>query len=430
MRFLLAALMALLASPLPAAQWPGWRNDGHGISPDKNVPTRWSKTDNIRWRTPLSERGNSSPIVWENKVFVTQPDGDRRTLICFDRHSGKRLWQAGPTYREKDPTHQANPFCSATPVTDGMRVVAAFGSAGIHAFDLGGKQLWQRDLGKQTHEWGYGSSPILHGDLCILYFGPGPRSFLTALDKTTGRTVWQVDVPEAQPDERFDGFAGKKNGYIGSWSTPIVVHAPGGDELVMTFANDMRGFVPKTGAPLWRTDGLNPLIYTSPIAGDGMIVGMGGFFGATVAVKQGGRGDLSGRKVWSVQREKRHRMSTGVIKDGHVYVCNTVGVAECLDLKTGQQRWEERLSATGANGEVWGSMVLAGDNLYVTNQSGDTFVIRATPGKFELLATNPLGELSNATPALSDGDIFIRTHQALWCVSNKAAPERVAVRPD
>ena len=420
-------LFVLLTFPLglSAANWPGFRNDGHGISSEKNVPLKWSKTENVRWRTALPDRGNSSPIVWEGKVLIAQAVGTKRSVMAFDRRSGRLLWDHGTTYNGNDETHEANPHASATPVTDGERVIAWFGSAGVHAFDLNGEQLWTRDLGRQSHQWGYGSSPILCGDLCVLYFGPGPRSFLIALDKKTGRTAWQFDAPEVQPAERFDGFAGKSDGVLGSWSTPLLMKTTQREEVVMTFANDMRSFDPKTGHELWRVDGLNPLVYTSPLAGDGYVVGLGGYFGGSVAVKMGGTGDLSDQKVWSVKREKRHRLSSGVIKDKHIYISNTIGVAECLELATGKQLWEERLKATGPNGETWGSMVRAGDRLYVINQSGDTFVLRARPDKFDQLAVNPLGEHCNTTLAISDGEIFIRTDRALWCVSEKNA-ERAA----
>lgn len=416
-----------LATSAVAANWPGFRNDGSGIASEKHAPVKWSATENVRWRTELPAPGNGSPIVWGNKVFITQAEDQKRAVMCFDRTNGKLLWQKGLTYGEKEETHETNPYGSATPVTDGERVIAQFGSAGVVAYDMDGKELWERNLGKQKHQWGYGSSPVIHGDLCILYFGPGPRSFLTALDKKTGKTVWQVEAPEKHPAERFDGFAGKSDGIIGTWSTPLLVKTPQREELVMTFANEMKGFDPKTGKELWKTDGLNPLLYTSPMAGDGYIVGLGGFFGGSVAVKMGGNGDLSDNKVWFVKREKRHRLSSGVIQDGHIFVSNTIGVMECMDVATGKQTWEERLKAIGASGETWGSMIAVGDKLYVVNQSGDTFVVRANPKQFELLATNPLKDRCNTTPAVSNGELFIRTDKWLWCISEKNS-ERASAR--
>lgn len=401
------------------ANWPGFRNDGHGIAAENSAPVKWSASEGIRWRAPLPDRGNGSPIVWGDRVFLTQAQGARRSVLCLDRASGKVLWSQGVTHEAKDPTHETNPHASATPVTDGGRVIAFFGSAGAVAYDFAGQELWRRDLGQQTHQWGYGSSPILAGDLCILYFGPGPRSFLTALDKKTGKTVWQVEAPEKHPAERFDGFAGKSDGVMGSWSTPVLVKSAGREEVIMTFANEMKGFDPKTGRELWKTDGLNPLLYTSPLAGGGYVVGMGGYFGGTVAVKQGGSGDLSAQKVWSVKKEKRHLLSSGVIRGKHIFISNTIGVAECRELETGRQLWEERLKGPGANGETWGSMILVGENLYVVNKSGDTFVLRANPAKFDLVSVNSLKEPCNTTPALANGELFIRTDKALWCITGQ-----------
>ena len=410
-----------------AANWPGWRNDGNGISPEKGAPVKWNAVENVRWRAPLPDKGNGSPIVWGEKIFLTQAVGEKREVICLDRNNGKVLWQAGSTYAEKERTHDDNPYAAATPVTDGERVIAWFGSAGIACYDLGGKELWKRDLGKQDHEWGYGSSPVIHGDLCLLHFGPGPRNFLIALDKKTGKTAWQVDLPEVHPPERFDGFAGKKDGMIGSWSTPLIVKSGNRDDVALSIANEMRGFNPKTGQEIWKCGGLNPLVYTSVMAGEGVVLGTGGFFGATVAIKAGGTGDISDKKLWAVQREKKNRLSTGVITSGHVFLCNMDGIAECFELQTGKEKWTERLKPTGGTGEIWGSMVMAGGQLYIVNRSGDTIVMRADPEKFELVATNPLKELSNATPAISNGEIFIRTYKALWCISEKNS-ERASLR--
>lgn len=422
-----AKLLFLFAAAIgaSAANWPAWRNDGLGISPEKNVPVKWSKTENVRWRTPLPDRGNSSPIVWDERVFITQATGPKREVMCIDRKNGKVLWHSGTSYEGKDATHETNPLASSTPVTDGERLIAWFGSAGIFCYDINGQELWHRDLGKQEHQWGYGSSPVLYSDLCILHFGPGSGTRLMALNKKSGAKVWQVDLPEQDPPVRYDGFAGKQGQPMGSWSTPLVLNGKR-DELVLTIVSEMRGFDPKTGKQLWNVEGMSPLVYTSPIAGEGMIFGTGGFGGSTFAIKAGGEGDLSNQKLWYVQKEKKNRISSGVISKGHVFLCNMDGVAQCTELATGKDKWSERLKPTAANGEIWGSMIMTGDNIYVVNQSGDTFVIKANPEKLELVSTNPLGEPSNSTPAISNGEIFIRTHQALWCISEKNS-ERAAL---
>ncbi len=402
-----------------AGNWPSWRGPNqNNISPETNFPTRWSRTENVKWRAELPEAGNSSPIVWGDTVFVTQAvdDGKRRTLMAFDRKTGKQRWQQGVAYDETDPRHKTNPHCSASPVTDGERVIASFASAGIVAYDFGGMPLWKADLGKQRHDWGQGSSPVIHGDLVIVYHGPGEFSALHALDKRTGAKKWTVPLKEQHPAERFDGFAGKNDGALGTFSTPLIVSANGRDEIILPVVNKVRAFAPADGRELWSADGINPLVYASTTYGDGTLVTFGGFFGGVVFLKPGGDGDVTAKRLFHEQRMKKHTIGSPVIRDGHIYVCVTDGFLQCYELATGKMVFEERLPATGGSSATWGSPVLVGDRLYVVNQSGDTLVLRAAP-KYELLASNPLGELSNSTPAFSDAQVFIRTHVALYCVA-------------
>ena len=407
--------MTLFVSlPIIASNWPQWRGpQGTGISSEQNLPLRWSTNENVRWRVPLPERGNSTPIVWDQRVFLTQAAESRRTVSCFNRHDGKLLWQSGVTYPEKEATHETNPLCSASPVTDGERVIASFASAGLYCYDFNGKELWHRDLGKQAHIWGNGASPIIHGDLCILNFGPGERTFLIAVNKKTGQTVWQVDEPGGSLGEPKPG---EKPDWVGSWSTPIVASLNGREELVMSWPKRVAAYDPPIGKELWTCNGLNPLVYTSPLYADGMVVAMGGFGGMALAVKAGGSGEVTGtHRLWHHPKTKQ-RIGSGVISDGHIYILNDPGVAECYELKTGKLIWEERLVGQGPDNSSWSSMVLADGRLYAINHSCDTFVLRASP-KFELVATNSLGEPDNASLAVSDGDIFIRTHKALWCIA-------------
>lgn len=414
-----AALLGCSAISLSAANWPSWRGPNQdNTSPESQFPTTWSRSDNVKWRTPLPEAGNSSPIVWGDSVFVTQAvrDGRERTLMAFDRATGKLRWQHGVTYDKADPRHKSNPHCAASPVTDGERVIASFASAGIVAYDFSGKQLWRTDLGPQKHEWGQGSSPIIHDDLVIVYHGPGKSSALHALDKRTGAQKWSVPLKEVHPPERFDGFAGKSDGEMGTFSTPLVIAAGGRDEIILPVVNKLRAFAPATGRELWSADGMSPLVYGSPTFGEGRLVSYAGFFGSVTYVQPGGNGDVTSQRLFFERRMRKHTIGSPLIKDGHVYLCVTDGFAQCYELASGKLLWEERLPATGASGQIWGSSVLAGERIYVTNQSGDTFVLRAAP-KFEVIATNPLRELSNSTPALANGEILLRTHAALYCVA-------------
>jgi outer membrane protein assembly factor BamB len=376
---------------------------------------RWSTNENIRWRVALPDPGNSTPIVWGNRVFVTQAIAKegRRLLMCFNRRDGKLLWQQGPTYAEQEPTHETNPQCSASPVTDGTRVIASFGSAGLFCYDFRGRELWRRELGVQRHIWGNGASPVIHGDLCFLNFGPGERTFLVAVNKKTGKTVWQVDDPGGHSGETKPGE--EKPPWIGSWTTPIVIKVGAREELILSWPKRVVAFDPKNGKELWTCAGLNPLVYTSPLYDRGIVVAMGGFMGMSLAVKTGGAGDVTAtHRLWHHPKTKQ-RIGSGVVHDGHIYILNDPGVAECWELETGKLVWEERLKGPAPKSSNWSSMLLAGDKLYAINQGGDAFVVKASP-KFELLATNSLGESSNSSIAPSDGELFIRTHQALWCV--------------
>ncbi len=428
-----ALLLAASALPVGAKNWPAWRGpEGSGICREQNLPLHWSATENVLWHVPLPDRGNSTPIVWGNRVFVTQavPQRSRRTLMCFDRRDGKLLWQAGPTWTEPDPTHENNPHCTPSPVTDGRRVLAWFGSAGLYCFDFDGHELWRRDLGRQTHEWGYASSPVLHGDLCFLNFGPGPRSFLIALNKRTGKTVWQSAAPAVGAEAKWEDFGGetrpgapgdatKVSDVAGSWATPLVVRVGARDELVVAFALRLMGFAPRTGESLWTCDGPNIGVYSSPCFGDGIVaLNASGLRNTVMAVRPGGRGEVTAtHRLW-IQYPGHNKtcLGAGVIFRGRIFQVNRLGFAQCLDLQTGQMIWEERLPGRGARNASWSAPLLAGDRLYVPNQNADVAVLRAG-AKFECLATNSIGgEPMNASLAVSDGDIFLRTDKQLWCV--------------
>jgi outer membrane protein assembly factor BamB len=325
------------------------------------------------------------------------------------------LWQQGPAYPGPDPTHETNPLCSSSPVTDGERVIAWFGSAGLYCYDFTGKELWHRDLGIQRHIWGYGSSPVLHGDLCLLNFGPGERTFLIAIDKRTGQDFWKVDEPGGDSGENKSGQ--EKAVWTGSWSTPIVIRTGEREELLLSWPRRVVAFEPKTGKELWTCAGLNSLAYTSPLFDpkSGVVVAMGGFMGMSLAVKVGGNGNVTQtRRLWHHPKTKQ-RIGSGVIHDGHIYILNDPGVAECFELETGKLIWEERLRGPAPRSDNWSSMVLAGGRLYAINQAGDAFVLKASP-KFEVLATNSVFETTMASLAPSDGEIFIRTHKQLWCI--------------
>ena len=413
----ICSLVILLCSSSRAENWPQWRGPkGTGVSAEKDLPLHWGTNQNVRWKQPLPAKGNSTPIVWRDRVFVTQAVEGQRNLLCLDRNDGRLRWQKGVAYSEGEATHDTNPYNSSSPVTDGERVVAWFGSAGLYCYDLDGKELWHRDLGPQRHIWGWGSSPVLAGEFCLLNFGPGEPSFLVAMDKKTGREVWRLNAPDADSGEKKPGQ--EKAIWAGSWSTPLLASVGGEEQLIMTWPRTVVGFDPKSGRKRWSCDGLNPLVYTSPLFDPGkeIVVAMGGFNGMALAVKAGGEGDVtSSRRLWH-QPKTRQRIGSGVIHDGHIYIHTDPGLAECWELESGRLVWEERLRGPGPKADNWSSLVLADGKLYTVNQGGDAFVLRAAP-KFEVMATNSLREPTIASMAVSDGGVFIRTHLHLWCIA-------------
>jgi outer membrane protein assembly factor BamB len=494
-----STLTAFLVTSIPvqqltAANWPEWRGPNQtGVSTESNLPVRFGTAENVRWHVHLPAPGNSSPIVWGNRVFVTQfvPAENRRTLICLDRSNGKVLWQSGIVYTEAEQTQENNPYCAGTPATDGKLVVVCFGSPGVYAYDFDGKEVWHRDLGKISHMFGNAVCPIIHREQCFLNFGPDANARLIALDLSTGKTVWEAVPPKPDPSEtpsmqgprpgdpnrpppggppgpRGDGGAregaaggpadapplgrptgpggpppgsadiaggpggpgggfrpppGGRGGRPGgaSWSTPVVVTVAGHDELVVNFPNRLVAYDPPTGKQLWVSKGVGGSIYTTPAVGNGIIVGNSGGpgGGSAIALKAGGSGDVTeSQKVWHLDRVKS-AIGSGVIGEGHLFTISQDGIASCLDLQDGKIVWEERLKGSTSRNSSWSSILLANGKLYIPNQSGDVFVVRAS-AEFQILATNAVGEPTNASLAASDGELFLRTNQGLWCFASSA----------
>jgi outer membrane protein assembly factor BamB len=406
-------LLCCVINPLcaNAENWPTWRGEhGDGISTEA-FPTTWNRNENVRWRVDLPEPGNSTPIVWGDRVFVTQPmqDGRRRTLMCFDRETGGLLWQSGVDAVEMEPTHRTNPYCSPSPVTDGERIIAWFGSAGLVAFDFEGKQLWQRPLGSVNHIFGYGQSPVLHDALCLLNFGPGTREFAVAVDKETGEIVWQVDAP--RPTAGLP--PGGERDIYGTWSTPVVVD----EQAVFCFRDSVLSLNPLTGEEIWKCEGLGPQMKASPVAGDGVLVALGGKDSSTLAVRLGGSGDVTQTHVLWKYDHAKSRLGTGVISSGYLYANRRDGIVECIELGTGKVVWQKRHRGAGQSGDTWSSLFLADGKIYAMNQSADVFVIDASP-EYKLIATNSLGEHTNATVVGSQGTLLVRTHDALWAIGH------------
>jgi outer membrane protein assembly factor BamB len=413
--FLPLTALILLRSALLAENWPAWRGPaGDGVTTETSLPLKWSATENVAWKVPLPAPGNSTPVIWGDRIFLTQAssDGKQRFLFCLDRKDGRELWRHTVTHEKPELTHDTNPQCSASPATDGERVVACHASAGVVCVDFSGKEIWRRDLGEQRHIWGSGASPVLYGGRVFLNFGPGPQQALYCLDLKDGAVIWKHAEPGGNSGEPPPG--GGKAEWTGSWSDPLPRKFAGREVLFMTWPGRVCAHEYASGKVLWTCAGLNPLVYTSPVFSDGIVVGMGGYNGNALAVPADGDGDITGKRLWLAERI-RQRIGSPVVHDGHLYILTDPGIAECRSLKDGKIVWEERLKGPGPTGQNWSSLVRSGDRLYGVNQGGDAFVFRAAP-KFELLATNPIGEKIIASLAVSDGQLFIRSHRHLWCI--------------
>ncbi|MGI8977997.1 MAG: PQQ-binding-like beta-propeller repeat protein [Pirellulaceae bacterium] len=403
---LLVTFCSALYRPLLAADWPAWRGPtGQGFCEEKDVPLKWSDKENVKWKIPLENPGNSTPVIWGERIFLTQAntDGAIRSLLCFSRVDGKLIWQKDVAYGEKERNWNPNWYCNASPAVDGQRVVVSFASAGMYCFDFDGKELWKRtDLGKWEHPFGSGSSPVLYGDLGILWCGPNEkegRNFLLAVNKTSGETVWE------------------HNEKVGSWGTPLITKIDGRDQLLLSVVPHLKGIEPLTGKELWHCDGLNKYVYTSPLFGNGVAVSMSGYTGAAFTVKLGGSGDITADRLWH-HPVNIQRVGSGMIIGGHAYIVEENGVPHCYDLQTGDEVWKVETRPGG--GSTWGSMVHAEGRLYVLMRDGRTLVFAANP-KYEVLASNSLGPgvETNSSLAISNGEIFIRTFKHLWCISPK-----------
>ena len=435
-----------LPAPAPATgSWPSFRGpNASGVVDGQQLPDTWNGAtrENILWKIPIPGLAHSSPVVWGNRIYVTTAisskgsatfkpglygDGDasddrsphKWMLYAIDKRTGKIVWERVAfegVPREK--RHIKSTYASASPATDGRVIVAWFGSQGLHAFDVNGNPLWKVDLGRvdmgaydiPSFEWGPASSPIIWKDRVFLQVDTQTDDFVLALDALTGKTVWKTDRDEHS-----------------TWGTPTIVAGPSGEELVTNASKFIRGYDPNTGKELWRLGGSSNITAPTPILADGLLIVASGRRPERpiFAVRPGARGDLTLAKgatsnasvAWS-KTGRGSYMPTPLAYDGILYVLNNDGIFDTYDLKTGQEIYRQRLEPVGSGFSA--SPVAADGKIYLPSEDGEIIVI-AAGREFKRLAANSMGELVMATPALSEGVMYVRTASSLFAIGRRAA---------
>ena len=444
-------LPLLLASASGAASsaenWPQWRGPGgQGISRETAVPAEWTPERNVAWKAPVPGNGHSAPVVWNDRVFLTtaiegehvpgaravahidagkpflHPDSvgaDRRhtyKVLAYDGRSGKPLWERtawqGVPF---DNRHRRSSYASPSVATDGTRVIAYFGAEGVYAYGVDGTPLWNASVGKvKTLGLGAASSPVLFRDLVILQCDDddGTDSAIVALDTKTGRERWRVKRPVQV-----------------SWSTPVLVEAPAGDrrgartELVTNGTEWVIAYDPATGEELWRTKGVQSNAIHTPVVGEGVVIVSAGFPAKKViAIRPGGSGDITGtaQVLWTYEKGTAYVVSP-ILYGDLVYLVSDRGIMTALDARTGAVKYEGGRVPVPAS--FTGSPIAANGRILLTSEDGDTFVIRAG-ATHEVLSTNSVGEPVYATPAISNGRIYIRGEKHLFAVRQGARGSR------
>ncbi len=401
-------LLLLLSSTQDWAQFRG--PGGQGSSAELKLPTTWSASRNLVWKTPLPGAGSSSPIAVGNRIYLTAYSGFnvpgepgdmnalKLQLLGFDRKSGNLLWtkEIGARLPEQPKIRDDHGYASNTPASDGRRLYAFFGKSGVRAFDLDGKELWMAEVGDGLHGWGSAASPLLFENLVLVNASVESQS-LVALDAATGKEVWRA------------------RGIKESWNTPVLAKAKDGrTELLVAIQGRILGLDPKTGATLWTCETNIPwYMVPSTVAADGVSYWIGGRSGGALAVRLGGSGDVtSTHRLWIA--EKNSNVPSPLLHGGHLYFAgNADGIAYCLEAATGKVVYQERLPRADT---IYASPLLADGKIYYVARNGKTFVVAATPS-FKLLAANELDDRSlfHAAPAVADGRLLIRSNKFLYC---------------
>jgi outer membrane protein assembly factor BamB len=396
-----ALALAMLTGAAAAAEWPGWRGPrGDGVSDEKNLPLRWSRTDNVAWKVAIPGRGYSSPIVWGDRVFLTTcvEKNLKRLLLCLNRADGKILWQRVVLTSKLERKHQLNSYASSTPATDGRHVWVAFLEAPrveVACYDFAGNEVWRRCPGKFYSVHGFCSSPILYKDLVIVNCDQDAEAYIVALDRATGRERWRIDRPNRTR----------------SYCAPLIVEAAGKKQLVLSGSKCVASYDPDTGKQHWLIDGPTEQFVASPVFTEGVLFITGGYPDYHIlGIRPNGHGNVTKTHIlW------RHQKGAGYVPSPiawgkYFFLVSDKGIASCLAARTGQRPWMEHLGRHHS-----ASPVAADGYLYFVDDAGTTFVLRA--GRtFEVVSKNALDEPCYASPAVAHGQIFIRTLNHLYCI--------------
>ena len=416
----ICVLLLALAGASFAAQGDEWTQfrgpGGAGVATAEGLPTTWDSQKNIVWKAELPGPGTSSPVILGNRIFLTcysgyaesiDNPGDQeqlmRHVVCVDRASGAILWTKEfkpklPESEYRGGNNTRHGYASSTPTTDGERLYVFFGKSGVFGLDLEGNTLWHTDVGSETNSWGSATSPVLYKNLLIVN-ADIESGALIALDKTTGKPVWQT------------------SGLDQSWSSPCLVNAGFATEIVLNLPNEVAGFDPDTGEKLWYCEGIpDGYVCPTPLAHDGIVYVIGGRKNTVVAVRAGGRGDVTSSHVlWKA--EVGSNVTSPVYIDGYLYwLHDSRGYAYCLNAKTGEVVYEEKLDPSP--GLLYASVTAADGKLYAPSQDNGTYVVAANP-KFEQLAVNQFQNdpsRTNASVVVSNNQLILRTDKAVYCI--------------
>ncbi len=384
-----------------ANYWPGWRGPSHqGYVKGSGYPDKWSETDNVQWRVSVPGAGNSSPIVWSNRLFLTtsKAGGSEVSLLSYRLEDGEMLWETVIPQQGVEHVHPKNGHASATPVTDGERVYASFGTHGLVAFDFDGKIVWHARLPKLDNYHGSAGSPVLYQNTVIIYQDHQQQSFVAAFDRVTGERVWRTER---------DARTG--------WGTPVIIRAGERDELIVSSQHKITGYDPKTGKELWGVTGNKFEVIPTPVVGHDLVFASSGRAGPTIAIRPGGNGDVTETHVAWQSPKGAPFVPSGILVDSQLYTLNDMqAIVTSFDATSGKILFQGRLGTAPKEG-FSASPVTVDGKIFFTNDDGETFVLAAGP-EFELLHVNRLGAKTLASPALVNGRWYFRTASELICI--------------